>query len=255
MAAGTGAGMVAANAAPPANVGPPYPFTEAIFTDDVVPLKNGAMITESEHGYIYHAGQQDGHLTVTMAGGALRFHDTATARWEKLVAGCHEVNVNKGVAAVCSVPGYVSASRPLLLEVWPRLGDDFTSGRTLPASIAMAVLGDAGDDVAKLGAGPDFFNGAFGRDRVVGGPGNDWLRTGEDDDVIRGGTGNDYLMGVAGADVILGAGGNDRIGGDQGDDRLFAGSGADVLGCGTGSDDAKIDSSDSARDCEAVVRK
>jgi serralysin len=256
LVAGTGAGLTAAHAGQPADAGPPYEFTTVLrgqfaFT----PLKNAAMIRVSRHGYTYYSGQQDGDLTITKDGDALRFHDKTARRFEELGNGCREVNVAKGVGALCDLPNGITEARPLLLEVWPRLGDDYTDGRTLPATIAMSVLGDAGDDVAHLGAGPDFFNGAFGRDRVTGGAGNDWLRTGDDADRIRGGAGNDYLMGVDGADRIRGGSGDDRIGGDRGRDRLYAGSGRDVLSCGAGRDGATVDGSDTARDCETLARR
>ncbi len=256
LAAGTGAGLTAANAGQPADAGPPYTFTTVLNGQfDFVPLKNAAMIRKSRHGYTYYAGQQDGHLTVTQEGDALLLHDTTAHRFEELAGGCRDVAVDKGVAALCSLPGDLTTSRPLLLEVWPRLGDDYTDGRTLPATIAMSVLGDAGDDVARLGAGPDFFNGAKGNDVVTGGAGNDWLRTGDDADTIKGNAGNDYLMGVHGSDLIRGGRGDDRLGGSQGNDRLFAGPGSDVLSCGSGSDGATIDSADSARECESVLRR
>ena len=46
--------------------------------------------------------------------------------------------------------------------MWPRLGDDRVDASTLPDSVAMTVLGDAGDDVVLFGGGPDFFNGFTG---------------------------------------------------------------------------------------------
>jgi hypothetical protein len=256
IAAGTGAGLSAAHAGQPENAGPPYEFTTVLHGQfEFTPLKNAAMIRVSRHGYTYYSGQQDGHLTITKVGDDLRFHDKTARRFEELGDGCRAVNVKRGVGALCELPNNLTVERPLLLEVWPRLGDDYTDGRTLPGTIAMSVLGDAGDDVAHLGAGWDFFNGAFGRDRVTGGGGNDWLRTGDAADRIRGGAGDDYLMGVDGADLIRGGDGNDRIGGDKGRDTLYAGPGRDVLSCGSGRDGATVDSSDTARDCEAVARR
>ena len=94
-----------------------------------------------------------------------------------------------GIAAVCRVPAGISATAPLLLEVWPRLGDDYVDGSSLPDTFAMTVLSDAGHDVALFGAGPDFFNGFTGRDQVWGGAGNDWIRTGQEADLVWGGDG------------------------------------------------------------------
>jgi serralysin len=224
--ADAGAGVTAAFAGRPADAGPPYKYTTVLHGQFAfTPLKNAAMIRKSDHGYIWYSGQQDGHLTVTKDGDTLRFHDKTAQRFEELAGGCRKINVNKGVGAVCNLPKGITERQPALLEIWPRLGDDYTDVRTLPATIAVTVLGDAGDDVAYLGAGPDFFNGAKGKDFVFGGAGNDWLRTGDQDDRIRGGAGNDYLMGVAGNDKIRGGAGDDRIGGGPGKDDIRGGAG------------------------------
>jgi hypothetical protein len=249
---GLAGSQLAAHADPAA--GPPCEFTQEIMHSDVPPLKNRAMITRSDCGYRYHAGRQDSRLVVTRVEGGLRFADTGTTSWDRLTRACRATRARVGVAAVCKVPATVSTSRPLLIEVWPRLGDDYTDGSTLPATFALAVLGDAGNDVARLGAGPDFFNGAFGRDRVSGGAGNDWLRTGDDSDYIWGGAGNDHLVGVDGQDTIYGGAGNDRVGGSDGNDRLYAGDGKDNVLCGNGTDAAKVDRSDSVLSCESVDR-
>lgn len=245
--------QVAAHAGPTA--GPPYDFrTEIISNFVVVPLKNAARILRSEHGYVYEAGKQDSHLVMRRVKGGVRFADTGTARFTQLPRACRERNVRVGVAAVCRIPAGVSVSRPLLVEVWPRLGDDFVDSTRLPATVAMSVLGDAGNDVVRFGAGPDFFNGAFGHDRASGGAGNDWIRTGLDNDTIHGGPGDDYLIGVDGADTIYGGDGDDRVGGGDGNDRLQGDAGADYVLCGTGTDSATIDAADSPRDCESLRR-
>ncbi|KAA1420332.1 hypothetical protein F0U44_06965 [Nocardioides humilatus] len=81
----------------------------------------------------------------------------------------------------------------MYIQVWPRLGNDFTDGRTLPARFRLWVLTDAGNDVTYGGDGADFVNGAKGNDRIYGGAGHDWLRGGP------------------GADRIVGGGGGDRV--------------------------------------------
>ena len=213
--------------------GPPCKFKTELLDGGAVPLKDAAIITHPDCGYRYRAGQQNSHLVVTVVKNGLRFTDTHTARFERLAPACREIRrVKVGVAAVCRVPGTVSARRPLLIEVWPRLGDDFVDGSSLSASFAMAVLGDAGNDVALLGAGPDFFNGAFGRDDVRGGAGADWLRTGDDHDHFRGDAGNDYLVGGDGPDTISGGKGHDQV------------------YCGNGVDTASVDGADTVRLCE-----
>lgn len=200
--------------------GPPYRFYTELMGDGggldgtgVIPLKNQAMISRTKHGYRYRSGQQDGHLVVTRVNGGLRFVDTGTARFKSLARACKPRRVRVGVAAVCRMPAEVSLSRPLLLEVWPRQGDDVTNGSTLPGTVAMAVLADAGNDVVRLGAGRDFVNGAQGRDRIFGGAGNDWLRGGAENDVVRGGAGADYLVGGDGRDRLFGGAGDDKLAG------------------------------------------
>lgn len=235
--------------------GPPYDFrTEIIDNFVVVPLGNAARILRGKHGYVYEAGRQDTRLVLRRVAGGIRFADTRTARLTELPRGCRERNVRVGVAAVCRVPAGVTVARPLLIEVWPRLGDDVVNSVQTPAWVAVSVLGDAGNDVVRFGPGPDFFNGAFGDDRAFGGAGNDWIRTGTDNDVIFGGAGDDLLVGVAGADVISGGYGDDRVGGGDGNDRLRGDAGRDFVLCGAGRDSATIDASDSVLDCEIRTR-
>ncbi len=242
--------------------GPPYEFYTELMGDGagldgngVIPLKNQAMITRTEHGYLYRSGQQDGHLVVTHVTGGLRFVDTGTARFKSLAVACKPRQVRIGVAAVCTMPVGVSASQPLLLEVWPRAGDDVTDGSTLSATVAMAVLADAGNDVTRVGAGPDFVNGAQDRDLVFGGAGNDWLRGGAGNDAVRGGAGADYLVGTDGRDTLFGGAGDDKLTGGDLDDKLYTGSGRDIAQCGAGTDYAKVDGSDKDRDCETLDRR
>ncbi len=220
-----------------------------------IPLKHKAMITRSKSGYIYRAGQQDSRLEITRVKRGLRFHDAGTRRWRSLAKSCRRAHARVGVAAVCSVPGRTSHTNPLLLQIWPRLGDDFVDGSSLSASFDMSVLGDAGNDVARLGAGDDFFNGAFGRDRVRGGAGSDWLRTGDHADVLHGGRGNDRVVGVGGNDVVKGGSGNDRVEGGAGRDRVYSGRGRDRLSCGGGRDVATIQKGDATSRCERILRR
>jgi len=187
--------------------------------------------------------------------GGLRFVDTGTKSFKKVSPACQRKKVRVGVAAVCRVPGSISVRWPLLVEVWPRLGDDFTDASTLPATFAVTVLGDEGHDVARFGAGPDFFNGHSGRDLVWGGAGNDWIRAGLGNDAVEGGPGNDDLVAMQGRDTVRGGNGDDRVGGGDGDDRLWGDAGADFVLCGTGRDSAKVDAGDRVHDCESVDRR
>lgn len=249
-----------AQAAP--TYGPPYDFQTELMGDGaglsgngVIPLKNQAMITRHKNGYRYRAGQQDGHLVITRVKAGLRFVDKGTRRWRSLAGACKRQRVKVGIAAVCTMPPGFSKERPLLLEVWPRDGDDVTDGRTLPATIAMAVLADTGRDVTRTGAGPDFINSAQHRDRAYGGAGNDWIRGGADNDTLHGGPGHDYLVSTHGRDRLFGGRGDDKLRGGDSADRLYAGPGRDDVGCGNGIDFAKVDDDDRHNACEQVARR
>jgi Ca2+-binding RTX toxin-like protein len=239
------------------HAGPPYQYTTELMGQFVViPLKDQGQLTKTDHGYRFRTGQQNSHLVVTLTYGKLHLVDTGTKSWKKLSPACQKEKVKVGIAAVCRVPAGISVQKPLLLEVWPRLGNDYTDTSSLPATFAVTVLGDKGRDVAHLGAGPDFFNGHSGRDVVWGGAGDDWIRAGLDNDVVWGGAGNDDLVAMQGRDSVHGGDGDDRVGGAEGGDRLWGDAGTDFILCGPGHDNAKADSADRIfHDCEAVVRR
>ena len=217
-----------------------------------IPLKNAAMISHSEYGYRYQAGQQDSHLTVTLVDGKLRFADTGTQKWRSLPKSCQRQSVSQGVAALCRIPAAYADGSTMFLEIWPRLGDDYIDGATLPAMFRMWVLVDAGNDTVLTGAGDDFVNGAMGSDKVWGGAGDDWIRTGDAGDTIWGEEGDDRLVGVDGADEIHGGSGDDSVGGGNGNDALYADIGTDIVRCAAGTDDAFVDQDDRANDCESM---
>lgn len=238
-----------------ANAGPPYNFVTELMgvPGGAVPLKDKAILEKTNLGYRFRAGQQNGHLVVTRVAGGLRFVDRGTDTWKRRTPACDRQQVERGIAAVCRLPRDITVRRPLLVEVWPRLGDDYTDTSTLPATFAVTVLGDKGRDVARLGAGPDFFNGFSSRDRVWGGGGNDWIRPGLGNDAVTGGAGNDDIVAREGHDTIRGGKGADRLWGGPGDDRLLAGAGTDFVLCGNGRDRAWVGAGDrAARNCEAV---
>ena len=212
-----------------------------------------AVIDRTEHGYVYRAGSQDSHLVVTRVKRGLRFADSGTPRFKGLASQCRKARARRGVAAVCAVPSGISTKQPLLVEVWPRIGDDFLDTTRLSAKFSVTMLGDLGDDEARFGAGNDFFNGHTGRDRVSGGGGDDWIRTGDDADVIWGGPGNDYLVGMLGNDRIWGEDGDDWLMGMDGNDRLVPGAGSDRASCGLGADSAVVDAEDVPLLCELVT--
>jgi len=218
-----------------------------------IPLKNAAMIVKTDGGYRYIAGQQNSHLTVSIEGDNVVYVDTGTQELRDHPGSCTQVSVSKGIRVECAVPAGYDSSNRMYLEVWPRLGDDFVDGSTLPSWTRFWVLADQGRDTVYGGAGDDFVNGAQDGDTVYGGGGDDWLRTGKGQDVLWGGDGNDKLVGVYEHDEIHGGAGNDRVGGGPGNDTLYGDDGSDTVACGGGSDDAFVDSSDHMSECESVT--
>ena len=214
------------------------PFaTELIGRNPHLAMKDAARILKTECGYRFRAGQQNSHLVITQVGNKLKFADRGTDRIDKLPSACTEIKGVRGIAATCRIPYDLSVDNRLLVEVWPRLGDDFVDGSTLSALFSMTVLGDAGRDTALMGAGPDFFNGAFDNDRVRGGAGDDWIRTGDQHDRVQGGLGRDHITGGYGDDTIDGGGDADRI------------------YCGAGRDKATRDAGDlTVWKCETVTK-
>jgi len=170
-------------------------------------IKDQALIRMSTYGYVYIAGQQDSRLTITYRpeANALLYRDTGTRRLGSIPSGCDRKPATKGIAVQCRIPKAFQG-RTMFVQVWPRLGNDYVDGRTLPARFRLWVLADAGRDVVYGGAGNDFVNGAKDADRVFGGPGNDFLRTGPGNDALRGGTGNDRLSCAENYDVAYRSG-------------------------------------------------
>jgi serralysin len=237
------------------NAGPPYEYTTELMGQfgTPIPLKDKAMLTRTKHGYLYRAGQQDSHLVIKQVERGLRFHDRGTKEWRELGRACKKRRVKRGVAAVCRIPSGISRRQPLLVEVWPRLGDDYLDAHTLSAKFSLTMLGDEGNDTARLGAGRDFFNGHSGRDRVWGGKGADWIRAGLGNDLVYAGPGTDRVVGMEGNDVIHGGSGADRIGGNENDDKLYGEGGADFILCGDGLDLTDLDVTDRLMDCESLL--
>lgn len=160
-------------------------------------LGGKAIIRYSKFGPVYISGKHNQHLTLTYveSKNSIRFRDTRTGSFKKkLPSRCTKEKVKKGVSAVCKIPPRFRApGKKMFIQVWPRLGHDYTNARALPAKFRVWVLADAGNDVTLLGAGNDFVNGAKGNDRIEGGPGNDWLRGGKGHDRIKGGPGKDRI--------------------------------------------------------------
>jgi hypothetical protein len=236
------------------NAGPPYQFTTELMGEGAgTALKDQVELTRTKLGYRYWTGQQNNHIVVTLVDGGLKFRDTGTERFKKLAAACQRQKVKVGISAVCRIPSDITVAKPLLVEVWPRLGNDYLNTSALPATYAVTFLSDEGNDTAYFGAGPDFFNGYMGHDRAFGGGGNDWIRGGLGNDEVHGGAGNDDIVAETGADNVHSGEGDDRVWGSDGDDRIWGGAGADFIYCGDGSDSATVDAADQFfPNCESV---
>lgn len=239
---------------PYAGVGPKRPYVQEILINTVIPLKNEAIINRTSEGYLFRAGQQHTDLVVTHVGDRLQFVDKGTASWKWLPKACTRVSVPVGVGASCKTQLWATTSNPLLLEVWPRLGNDVVDTSALSAQVDVSFLGDKGDDVAYFGDGDDFFNGAQEADRAYGGAGRDWIRTGLAADFMDGGADGDVLVGVDDGDTMYGGSGDDRIQGLDGNDEIHAGEGKDLVLCGNGNDRAFVKTTDKATLCEALDR-
>ncbi|MFN8192939.1 MAG: hypothetical protein U0R80_01485 [Nocardioidaceae bacterium] len=165
-------------------------------------IKDKALVRWSKWGYVFIAGQQNSHLTVTYdeTANTLRYEDTGTKTLMSVPDGCAEEDVDKGIAVVCAIPAEFDTKK-MFVQVWVRLGDDFVDGSTLPARFRLWVLADAGKDVVYGGAGRDFTNGAKDADRVYGGAADDLLRTGLGNDQLWGGPGKDRLSCAEDADT------------------------------------------------------
>lgn len=235
-------------------VGPFRPYVQEIMIGGVVPLKDEALLNRTPQGYIYRAGQQNSDITITQVDGRVTFVDTGTRSWKWMAPACTRIDVPQGVGASCVVAPKFTEAAPMLVEVWPRLGDDTLDATALPALFDISFLGDRGDDTVRLGPGNDFVNAAQDDDHVYGGEGDEWIRTGTEDDVADGQGGNDYIVGLFGNDTLYGGTGDDSLYGSDGSDTLFTGDGVDRANCGGGSDEATVTSSDRAIGCERTSR-
>lgn len=197
----------------PDGYGPSNPFDDAIKPDDgpQESVRHQAKVIRTAYGYRYLAAEQDTHLRLKVVDGRLRFRDTHVASWKSLPRTCRRQRVSPGISASCRIPDSASLADPLLIDVQPRLGDDYVDGRGLPAKFEMAVLCDGGNDTVFGGRGNDYLGGAMDRDRLSGGRGKDWIRGGDGRDRIWGGRHDDWLQGLAGRDVIRGGGGDDHV--------------------------------------------
>jgi hemolysin type calcium-binding protein len=220
---------------------------------NVIPLKNAAMITRTDDGYRYRAGQQNSHLTITLVDGKILYSDTGTRELRKIPRSCKPQSAAKGIAVLCAIPAKFDETNKMFLEVWPRLGDDFVDGSSLSSRFRLWVLADAGNDTVRGGDGDDFVNGAQDTDQVWGGAGDDWIRTGPGADHVWGDAGDDRLIAGPEGDEVHGGDGDDRVDGGDAGDSLWADAGADNVVCGTGSDHAYIDASDRTSKCESVA--
>jgi hypothetical protein len=128
------------------------PVTELLGTGGpVIPLKNAAMIVQTDVGYRYQAGQQNSHLTITQVGQQLLYTDTGTRELRDIPGSCSRQAVPTGIAALCTILAKFDADNKMFLEIWPRLGNDRVDGG--PGNDTLWP--DAGQDFALCGDGTD----------------------------------------------------------------------------------------------------
>lgn len=178
---------------------------------------HAATIVEEGDTLVYRTAGGERHslsLNDSYPGGRLRFEDSF-ATITAVPASCVLVDVD---LADCTIPARVRVE-------FGDANDTFGFGDGYGLSVAVEVLGGAGDDILR----GDFDRP--GREVLDGGPGRDRLEGWGGDDELRGGEGDDILDGGAGADVVLGGDGDDTLAGDG-----QAGPGADVIDGGEGSD-------------------
>jgi Ca2+-binding RTX toxin-like protein len=136
------------------------------------------------------------------------------------------------------------------------------------------LVGGAGKDVLNGADGEDCLRGRGGNDRLNGGDDGDSLSGEDGSDKLSGGAGGDTLSGGNGGDTLSGGDGNDRLGGGAGDDKINGGQGLntysggsgndnimaangrrETIDCGSGrKDKARVDRTDTVRNCESVAR-
>jgi len=132
---------------------------------------------------------------------------------------------------------------------------------------ALAINGEAGDDVIVGSANDDTISGGLGADNLSGGDGADTIRGNDavnpDDDasdtifgnggadVLDGEGGDDVIDGGLSGDMISGGTGNDQLIGGSGNDTVSGGDGADNVLGGTGNDELQGDAGNDTLDGEA----
>ena len=153
-----------------------------------------AVMRMTKHGYVYISGQHSHHLRITYVKdrNILRYRDTRTPALKSKPKTCGTENVKKGISVICTVPKKFDDQK-MFVQVWPRLGNDYTDARSLGRRFRLWVLADDGADVVHGGKGNDFVNAAMGNDRAYGGGGRDWLRGGPGADTLVGGDGDDRV--------------------------------------------------------------
>jgi Ca2+-binding RTX toxin-like protein len=185
-------------------------------------------------------------------GGTVVLLDSGGAPLQAWDDGCAQVMDSM---VECGISGYV--------ELWLDDGNDRASVDIFsPASRAVLMHGEAGDDQ---------LSGAPGVTGLDGGPGNDKLTGGEGRDTLYGGDGNDELKGLGGRDELYGQAGDDIVSGDShkapAADIIDGGPGIDridqdwndlsgalvTLTLGGGDDDGRPGEGDDVRGVEKVI--
>jgi Ca2+-binding RTX toxin-like protein len=96
--------------------------------------------------------------------------------------------------------------------------EDLRVSSKVRTSTAIALGGNAADNLLTGHAGVDTLKGYAGDDTLIGLAGNDSLDGGDGHDRLEGGAGQDLLVGGAGNDTLQGGGGRDSLIGGSGND-------------------------------------
>ena len=106
------------------------------------------MISKSDWGLRFRPAKQNSHLVAVSIVWvtSVATEDTGTREWrtkgKAMPRSCTRLKVDEGIAASCRIPARYRDGQTMFLEIWPRLGDDFVDGSSLPASVRLWTLAD-----------------------------------------------------------------------------------------------------------------
>ncbi|MEA2475130.1 MAG: hypothetical protein QOE06_3045 [Thermoleophilaceae bacterium] len=211
-------------------------------------------------------GQTQANVDVAVIGDTT---DESNETFELRATAVAGANVARGTAL-----GTIGDDDPTPGRCKNRQDANDTGGTLTGTVFGDLLVGGIGKDVLNGGAGQDCLRGRAGNDRLNGGDDDDSLSGEDGSDLLSGGAGADTLSGGKGNDTLSGGDGNDRLGGGAGNDRINGGAGLntysggagddsivaangrrETIDCGSGKKDvARVDRTDTVRNCETVIR-